>query len=492
MDGKQVAILVPTTVLAQQHLETFQKRFGAYPVTVEMVSRFRSPKEQKAIIEGAKKGEIDIVIGTHRLLQKDVAFKDLGLVIVDEEHRFGVAHKEKLKEYRAVVDVMTLTATPIPRTLHMSLTGIRELSIIDTPPVDRLSIKTFVARSSDELIREAVLRELRRGGQVFFVHNRVQSIGAMAEYLKALLPEAKLVVGHGQMNEKELEEVMLGFMHGQYNLLLSTTIIESGIDIPTANTIIINRADTFGLAQLYQLRGRVGRSRQRAYAYLLIPGEGALSSDARERLKIIQDITELGAGFRIATHDLEIRGAGDLLGAKQSGNIAAVGFELYTELLEEAVCKLKGESHAERLEPEINLRVPAFVPEDYVNDPNQRLVLYKKLVQSDSEDDVSEIMDEVIDRFGPLPPAVSYLLDIMRLRVHLKKLLIRRLEYDGKRLIFAFHEKTPVSPDKVISLVRESPRKYQFTPDFRLCAEPSRSSFEGIMAEARNVLKRLV
>jgi transcription-repair coupling factor (superfamily II helicase) len=492
MDGKQVAILVPTTVLAQQHLETFQKRFGAYPVTVEMVSRFRSPKEQKAIIEGAKKGEIDIVIGTHRLLQKDVAFKDLGLVIVDEEHRFGVAHKEKLKEYRAVVDVMTLTATPIPRTLHMSLTGIRELSIIDTPPVDRLSIKTFVARSSDELIREAVLRELRRGGQVFFVHNRVQSIGAMAEYLKALLPEAKLVVGHGQMNEKELEEVMLGFMHGQYNLLLSTTIIESGIDIPTANTIIINRADTFGLAQLYQLRGRVGRSRQRAYAYLLIPGEGALSSDARERLKIIQDITELGAGFRIATHDLEIRGAGDLLGAKQSGNIAAVGFELYTELLEEAVCKLKGESHAERLEPEINLRVPAFVPEDYVNDPNQRLVLYKKLVQSDSEDDVSDIMDEVIDRFGPLPPAVSYLLDIMRLRVHLKKLLIRRLEYDGKRLIFAFHEKTPVSPDKVISLVRGAPRKYQFTPDFRLCAEPSGSSFEGIMAEARNVLKRLV
>jgi transcription-repair coupling factor (superfamily II helicase) len=492
MDGKQVAVLVPTTVLAQQHLETFQKRFGAYPVTVEMVSRFRSPKEQKAILEGVKKGDIDIVIGTHRLLQKDVSFKDLGLVIVDEEHRFGVAHKEKLKEYRAVVDVMTLTATPIPRTLHMSLTGIRELSIIDTPPVDRLSIKTFVARSSDELIREAVLRELRRGGQVFFVHNRIQSIGAMAEYLKVLLPEAKLVVGHGQMNEKELEEVMLGFMHGEYNLLLSTAIIESGIDIPTANTIIINRADTFGLAQLYQLRGRVGRSRVRAYAYLLIPGEGALSSDARERLKIIQDITELGAGFRIATHDLEIRGAGDLLGAKQSGNIAAVGFELYTELLEEAVCKLKGESHAERVEPEINLRVPAFIPEDYVNDPNQRLVLYKKLVQSDAEDDVSEIMDEVIDRFGPLPPAVSYLLEIMRLRVHLKELLIRRLEYDGKKLVFAFHEKTPVSPDRVISLIRESPKKYQFTPDFRLCAEPAGSSFEGVMGEARNVLKRLV
>ncbi len=491
MDGKQVAVLVPTTVLAQQHLETFRNRLGAYPVRVEMISRFRSPREQKAILEEMKKGGIDVIIGTHRLLQKDVAFKDLGLVVIDEEHRFGVSHKERLKQYRAVVDVMALTATPIPRTLHMSLTGIRELSIIDTPPVDRLSIKTFVARFSDELIREAVLRELRRGGQVFFVHNRVQSIQAMAEYLKGLVPEAKLAVGHGQMNEKELEEVMLGFMHGEYNLLLCTTIVESGIDIPTANTIIINRADTFGLAQLYQLRGRVGRSRQRAYAYFLVPGEGAISSDARERLKVIQDITELGAGFRIATHDLEIRGAGDLLGAKQSGNIATVGFDLYTELLEEAVCKLKGEELAERVEPEINLKMPAFIPEDYVEDPNQRLVLYKKLVQSDSEDDVSEVMEELVDRFGTLPPPVSYLLEVMRLRVHLKALLIKRLEFDGRRLTFAFHEKTPVSPDLIISLIRQSPKKYQFTPDFRLCVELSDSSCEGVMGETRNVLKRL-
>lgn len=492
MDGKQVAVLVPTTVLAQQHLETFRKRFEAYPVKVEMVSRFRSPRQLKTILEEVKKGEIDVIIGTHRLLQKDVVFKDLGLVIIDEEHRFGVAHKEKLKQYRAVVDVMTLTATPIPRTLHMSLTGIRELSIIDTPPVDRLSIKTFVARYSDDMIREAVMRELRRGGQVFFVHNRVQSIQAMAEYLQSLVPEARLAVGHGQMNEKELEEVMLGFMHGEYNLLLCTTIIESGLDIPTANTIIINRADSFGLAQLYQLRGRVGRSRQRAYAYFLIPGEGAISPDARERLKIIQDITDLGAGFRIATHDLEIRGAGDLLGARQAGNIAAVGFELYTELLEEAVCRLKGEEHTERVEPEINLRIPAFIPEDYVQDPNQRLVLYKKLAQSVSEDDVSEIMEELVDRFGVLPAAVSYLLEVMRLRVHLKSFLIRKLEFDGRRLIASFHEKTPVSPDAILSLIRQSPKKYQFTPDFRLCADLSDTSFEGALAETRNILKRLV
>jgi transcription-repair coupling factor (superfamily II helicase) len=491
MDGKQVVVLVPTTVLAQQHLETFRNRFGAYPVKVEMLSRFRSPKEQKAILEDVKRGEIDIVIGTHRLLQKDVAFKDLGLVIIDEEHRFGVAHKERMKQYRAVVDVMALTATPIPRTLHMSLTGIRELSIIDTPPVDRLSIKTFVARFSDELIREAIMRELRRGGQVFFVHNRVQSIHAMAEYLKRLVPEAKLAIGHGQMQEKELEQAMLAFMHGEYNLLLCTTIIESGLDIPNANTMIVNRADTFGLAQLYQLRGRVGRSKQRAYAYFLIPGEGAISADARERLRIMQELTELGAGFRIATHDLEIRGAGDLLGAKQSGNIAAVGFELYTELLEEAVSKLKGEAFTERVEPEINLKIPAFIPEDYVQNPNQRLVVYKKLAQSATEDDVSAIQEELVDRFGRFPLAVSYLLEVMKLRIHLKALLVKRFEFDGKRLICAFHEKTPVSPDTIISLIRQHAKRYRFTPDFRLHVELSDTSFEGIFAETRNLLKRL-
>jgi len=490
MDGKQVAVLVPTTVLAQQHLETFRERFKAYPVTVEMLSRFRSPKEQKEILAGVKKGDVDIVIGTHRLLQKDVLFRDLGLLIVDEEQRFGVTHKERLKKYRAVVDIMTLTATPIPRTLYMSLMGIRDLSIIDTPPVDRLAIKTFVARFSDELIREAVLRELRRGGQVFFVHNRVQSIGAMAEHLGRIVPEARIAVGHGQMEEKELERVMLGFMHNETNLLLCTTIIESGLDIPNANTLIVNRADSFGLAQLYQLRGRVGRAKQRAYAYFLIPGEGAISSEARERLKILQELTELGAGFRIATHDLEIRGAGDLLGARQSGNIAAVGFDLYTELLEEAIRELKGEEAAVRVEPEIKLRIPAFVPEEYVREPNQRLIIYKKLTQAASDGEIDEVEDELIDRFGRLPLAATYLLAVMRLRLRFKTLLIKEAEFDGKRLILSFHQRTPASPDAIIALLRERPAKYQFTPDYRLTVELADTSFDAILAEARNVLIR--
>ncbi|RNC66309.1 MAG: transcription-repair coupling factor [Desulfuromonadales bacterium] len=491
MDGKQVAVLVPTTVLAQQHLETFRARFGAYPVTVEMLSRFRTPKEQKEVLERVKKGVVDVIIGTHRLLQSDVAFKDLGLLIVDEEQRFGVTHKEKLKKYKAVVDILTLTATPIPRTLYMSMMGIRDLSIIDTPPVDRLAVKTFVARNSDDLIREAVMRELRRGGQVFFVHNRVQSIMNWAEHLRRIVPEAKIAVGHGQMDEGELEKVMLGFMHGETNLLLCTTIIESGIDIPTANTLIVDRADTFGLAQLYQLRGRVGRSKQRAYAYLLIPGEGAISSDARERLKIIQELTELGAGFRLATHDLEIRGGGDILGAKQSGNIAAVGFDLYTELLEEAIQKLKGEEPMARVEPEINLRIPAFVPEEYVREPNQRLVIYKKLTQATAEEEVDEVMEELVDRFGNLPLAATYLLEVMKLRIHFKRFLVTKAEFDGKRVILSFHQKTPASPDTIIGLIRSAPKRYQFTPDFRLMAELADTSFEGVLAEARNVLKRL-
>ena len=492
LDGKQVAILVPTTVLAQQHAESFAGRLKDYPVRVEMLSRFRTPQQQKLILEGVKKGEVDILIGTHRLLQKDVVFKDLGLLIVDEEQRFGVAHKEKLKQFRAVVDILTLTATPIPRTLYMSMMGIRDLSIIDTPPVDRLAIKTFVSRSSDELIREAVLRELRRGGQVFFVHNRVQSIGAMAEELRRIVPEARIVVGHGQMAEKELEKVMLSFMHGEANLLLCTTIIESGLDIPSANTLIVNRADTFGLSQLYQLRGRVGRSKQRAYAYLLIPGEGSISADARERLKIIQELTELGAGFRIATHDLEIRGAGDLLGARQSGDIVAVGYELYAELLDEAVRTLKGEAMPERVEPEIKLRIPAFIPEDYVRDPNQRLLIYKKLTGPADAAEVDDIRAELVDRFGALPMAAVYLLEVMRIRVVLKRLLVKEIELAGSELVLSFHERTPVSPDSITALLRKEKGKYRFTPEFRLYVKVADGSFEGVLAEARNVLNYLV
>jgi transcription-repair coupling factor (superfamily II helicase) len=492
LDGKQVGILVPTTILAQQHYETFHERLKDYPVTVEVISRFRTPKEQKVILERLKKGDIDIIIGTHRLLQKDVAFKDLGLMIIDEEQRFGVKDKERLKQFRAVVDVMTLTATPIPRTLYMSMMGIRDLSIIDTPPVDRLAIKTFVARFSEELIREAVMRELRRGGQVFFVHNRVASIAKRAEQLAAIVPEAKISVGHGQMGEHQLEKVMLAFMHGETNLLICTTIIESGLDIPNANTLIVDRADTFGLSQLYQLRGRIGRSTQRGYAYLLIPGESTISADARERLKILQDISELGAGFRIATHDMEIRGAGDMLGNRQSGTVTEIGFELYSQMLEETICRMRGEEMTERVEPEINLKVPAFIPETYVKDANQRLVIYKKLTQAECEEDVLDVQNEVNDRFGTYPLATSYLFEIMKLRVMLKRLLVRQIDYDGKHVIIAFHPRTPASPDTIIAMMRSEPKKYRFTPDYRLTCALAGTAFEDIIATARKVLQKLL
>ncbi len=491
LDGKQVGILVPTTILAQQHYETFRERLKDYPVTVEVLSRFRTAKEQKAILERLKKGDIDIIIGTHRLLQKDVAFKDLGLMIIDEEQRFGVKDKERLKSFRAVVDVMTLTATPIPRTLYMSMMGIRDLSIIDTPPVDRLAVKTIVSRFSEELIREAVLRELRRGGQVFFVHNRVQTIAKRAELLTQLVPEAKIAVGHGQMGEHELEKVMLGFMHGETNLLLCTTIIESGLDIPNANTLIVDHADKFGLSQLYQLRGRVGRSTQRGYAYLLIPGEAAISSDARERLRVLQEISELGAGFRIATHDMEIRGAGDMLGNRQSGTVTEIGFELYNQMLEETIARMRGEESALQVEPEINLKVPAFIPEAYVKDAGQRLVIYKKLTQAESEEDVLDVQNEVLDRFGKYPLATSYLFEIMKLRVLLKALVVRQIDFDGRAVIISFHPRTPASPDTIIGMMRSEPKKYQFTPDFKLVCTLKDTSFEGILEMAKSVLQRL-
>jgi len=492
LDGKQVGILVPTTILAQQHFETFHERLKEYPVTVEVLSRFRTPKEQKAILERLKKGDIDIIIGTHRLLQKDVAFKDLGLLIIDEEQRFGVKDKERLKAFRAVVDVMTLTATPIPRTLYMSMMGIRDLSIIDTPPVDRLAVKTFVARFSEELVREAVMRELRRGGQVFFVHNRVQTISKRAELIASLVPEAKIAVGHGQMGEHELEKVMLGFMHGETNLLICTTIIESGLDIPNANTLIVDHADKFGLSQLYQLRGRVGRSTQRGYTYLLIPGEGSISSDARERLKILQDISELGAGFRIATHDMEIRGAGDMLGSRQSGTVIEIGFELYNQMLEETICRMRGEEMIEHVEPEINLKIPAFIPETYVRDTNHRLVIYKKLTQAECEEDVLDVQNEVTDRFGKYPLATAYLFETMKLRIMLKRLLVRQIDYDGAQIVISFHPRTPASPDTIIAMMRNEPKKYRFTPDYRLTCVVKGTAFEDIIDAARTALQRLL
>ncbi|ORJ58280.1 transcription-repair coupling factor [Geothermobacter hydrogeniphilus] len=491
LDSRQVAMLVPTTVLAQQHLVSFRERLRDFPVTVEMVSRFVPPVRQKEILQRVAEGRVDILIGTHRLLQRDVRFKDLGLVVIDEEQRFGVTHKERLKKLRAEVDVLTLTATPIPRTLHLSMAGLRDLSIIETAPVDRLAIRTYVTRFDEELVSEAIRRELRRGGQVFFVHNRVQNIEPMADYLRNLVPEAKITVGHGQLGEKELEQVMIDFIEGRSNVLVCSTIIESGLDIPRANTIIINRADCFGLAQLYQLRGRVGRSKQRAYAYLLIPGEGALTRQARERLKVLQDLTELGAGFRIASHDLELRGAGDLLGARQAGQIAAVGFEMYTELLQETIAELQGREHRPQVDPEIRLGLSAYLPESYVSDPNQRLVLYRAMAGADAEEDLYALADELRDRYGEIPEPASLLLEVMRLRVLLKQLWIEQAEYDGRRLVCAFHAQTPVPPEKILALLRQ-PDRYQFSPDYRLTVHCGKIAGRELLEMARNELRRLL
>lgn len=492
LDGKQVAVLVPTTVLASQHLQTFQGRLASFPVKVEMLSRFKSQKEQKEIIQKLREGTIDIVIGTHRLLQKDIVFKELGLIVVDEEQRFGVSHKEKLKKLRKQVDVLTLTATPIPRTLHMSLMGIRDLSVINTPPEDRLAIKTIVSKFSDDVIKEAIEREFRRGGQVFFVHNRVESIGTMADYLHNLIPEAKIAVGHGQMDEHELEKVMLSFMKGERNLLLCTTIIESGLDIPAANTIIINRADTFGLSQLYQLRGRVGRSKHRAYAYLLIPAEETITGDARKRLEVIQELTELGSGFKIAAHDLEIRGAGNLLGGEQSGQIEAVGFDLYTQLLEEAVAELKGEENIPEVEPNINLGVPAYIPEDYIEDVNERLVIYKRLASVKDENEVSGIADELRDRYGPIPQLVENLLVIMEIKRVIRKALVTSIDAAKGRVSITFDPRTSVKSEKVVELIKEKKDRVKFTPNNQLILFLKDDSLEGIYKEVKEVLERLI
>jgi transcription-repair coupling factor (superfamily II helicase) len=471
MDGKQVAVLVPTTVLAQQHHETFRTRFKPYPVVIEMLSRFKTPREQKEILERLKEGRVDIVIGTHRLLQKDVIFRDLGLLVIDEEHRFGVTHKERLKEMRRLVDVVTLTATPIPRTLQMAVSGIRDLSLIQTAPENRLSIRTSVARYDDGLVREAVQREFRRGGQVFFVHHRVQNIHSMAKHLKKLIPEASLAIAHGQMKERELERVMLQFVKGEFNLLLCTSIIESGLDIPAANTILINHAEQFGLADLYQLRGRVGRGGQQAYAYLLIPGDLAVPRDAMRRLRAIQELSELGSGFKLSMQDLEIRGAGNLLGRTQSGHITAVGYELYSQLMEKAVRELKGEEVVEEITPEIRFHLPAFIPETYVKDPGERLSLYRRLSFCRSEEEVEALREEMADRFGRFPEEVAHLLEVIKVKILLTKLSIRKFEETPSRLVLTFDEKTRVSSKRIVELVGRGAGRFQFTPDSRLIVD---------------------
>jgi transcription-repair coupling factor (superfamily II helicase) len=491
MDGRQVAILVPTTVLAQQHHQTLRDRFKTYPMVIEVLSRFRNPREQKETLQRLREGKVDIVIGTHRLLQRDVAFRDLGLVVIDEEHRFGVSHKEKLKQMRKLVDVMTLTATPIPRTLQMAISGIRDLSLIQTPPENRLSIRTFVVRYDDEVIQEAVQREFARGGQVFFVHHRVQNIHAMANHLRRLLPEASLAIAHGQMREKELEKVMLQFVRKEYNLLVCTSIIESGLDIPTANTILINHAEQFGLADLYQLRGRVGRGSHQAYAYFLIPGDLILSKDAMRRLRAIKELSELGSGFKLAIQDLEIRGAGNLLGPSQSGHIAAVGFGLYTQLMEKAVRELKGEEVIEEITPEIHFHLPAFIPEAYVEDPAERLSLYRRLSLSRSDEEVETVREELMDRFGRIPMEVDHLLEVIKVKILLTRLAIRKFEETPSQMVLTFDETTRVSPQRVVELIHRGEGQYRFTPDSKLVIEGWPNVREDPFGAAKKVLQAL-
>jgi len=453
MDGRQVAVLCPTTVLAFQHLNTFRERFASWPAQIDMISRFRSPKEQQAILKAAKEGKVDILIGTHRLLSKDVAFHRLGLLIVDEEQRFGVKHKESVKEMRKDVDVLTLTATPIPRTLQMSLGGIRDMSIIETPPENRLAIQTAVVPFKEGTIASALRHELQRGGQVYFVHNRVESIGSMANFLRRIVPEARVIVGHGQMSEGKLEQTMMAFVKGEADVLLATTIIENGLDIPRVNTLVVNRADRFGLAQLYQLRGRVGRSDRRAYAFLMVPGRKALSDVARRRLKALQEFTELGSGFRIAAMDLEIRGAGNLLGGEQSGHIAAVGFEMYVSLLERAVRELKGEAPQPETKAQINLNVDIRLPEEYVPDFGDRLVFYKEVASAPDQPTVDRLADRMRDLYGELPPQAQRLLALARLRIEADAVQAKTIDAVRGGVQIRLSESSPIPPETVVRIV---------------------------------------
>jgi transcription-repair coupling factor (superfamily II helicase) len=454
MDGKQVAVLAPTTVLAFQHQKTLRERFAGFPVRIDMVSRFRTKGEQKATLEDAVAGKVDILVGTHRLLSKDVAFRDLGLLIVDEEQRFGVAHKEKIKQLRKRVDVLTMTATPIPRTLNMSLVGIRDMSTIETPPKDRLSIQTHVVKFDTEVIRRAVRHELERGGQVYVVHNRVESIWSIANLIGRLVPDAKISVGHGQMGEEALEKTMLDFMAHKHDILVATTIVENGIDIPNANTMIVNRADRYGLSQLYQLRGRVGRSDRPAYAYLLIPPEETLSPVAKKRLAAIREFSDLGSGFRVAALDLEIRGAGNLLGGEQSGHMESVGFETYMKLLEDTVRELKGEEIEDDVRATVNLHVDLKIDESYIPDMNQRLMVYRRVASARSEDEVDRVVAEVRDRYGPVPPSILNLADYGRIRAMADRLGIEGIDREGDRVLFRFRPQAKVDPARLVSFVQ--------------------------------------
>ncbi|MEA2569288.1 MAG: hypothetical protein QOI24_1289 [Acidobacteriota bacterium] len=464
MDGKQVAVLAPTTVLAYQHYRTFLRRFASFPVTIDLLTRYYSAKEQKAIKDKLATGEIDVIVGTHRVLSKDIDFKDIGLLIIDEEQRFGVAQKEKLKQLKKAIDVLAMSATPIPRTLHMSLVGIRDISVIETPPKDRLAIQTAVVPFNDEFIREAIEFEIGRGGQVFFVHNRVESIYQIKEYLEKLIPGLRCIVGHGQMDERELERAMLAFINREFDVLIATTIIENGIDIPACNTILINHAERFGLSQLYQLRGRVGRSDRLAFCYLLVPSDRVLTGDARKRLAAIQEFSDLGAGFRIAARDLEIRGAGNLLGGEQSGEIAAVGFEMYTRLLDEAIREMKGERVEEEVETSMNLGVDIYIPKNYITDENLRMTFYKKIASAQTDQRLEDIRNELRDRFGALPPNIENLLHFVKVKRMAQQLGVISIVREGARGVVKLTPAAKVDPTKLLGLIEQN-NQVKFSPN---------------------------
>jgi transcription-repair coupling factor (superfamily II helicase) len=484
-DSKQVAVLAPTTILAFQHFETFKQRFAAFPVRIEMLSRFRTAAEQKKILADLETGKVDVVIGTHRLLSKDVKFQDLGLLVVDEEQRFGVAHKERLKEMRQNVDALALSATPIPRTLHMSLVGLRDMSVIETPPRDRLAIQTVVASFQEDLVRRAIENELARDGQIYFIHNRVESIYSLATLVQKLVPKARVVVGHGQMGEKELESVMLKFIRDEADVMVATTIVENGLDIPRANTILINRADRLGLAELYQLRGRVGRSHQRAYAYLLVPPDTALSEIARKRLSAMKEFSELGAGFRIAALDLELRGAGNMLGRQQHGHIEAIGFDMYCQMLERAVSKLKGEESVPELRTTLSLGLDVRIPENYIPSENLRLRTYKRISSIASQEEKQDVHRELTDRFGAPPATVENLLEYAVLKSTCERLRISAVERQGNRIAIRFHAETPLDPATLVKVVR-SRKGIKLDPSGVLWLETTRG--ESVPGALRNVL----
>ena len=485
-DSKQVVVLAPTTVLAFQHYETFRRRFAPFPVKIEMVSRFRSPRELKEVLAGVETGKVDVVIGTHRLLSRDVKFHDLGLLVVDEEQRFGVAHKERLKELKLNVDVLTLSATPIPRTLNMSLVGLRDMSVIETPPKDRLAIQTVVAPFTESLVRRAIEEELARDGQVFLVHNRVETIYSIAALVNQLVPKARVVVGHGQMNEKELENVMMKFVRDEADVLVSTTIVENGLDIPRANTILINRADRFGLSELYQLRGRVGRSNQRAYAYLLVPEDVSLTQLATRRLAALKEFSALGAGFRVAALDLELRGAGNLLGGQQHGHINAIGFDLYCQMMERAVSALKGEETKPEMRSTINLGLDIRIPQEYIPNENLRLRTYKRIAGITNDAEREEVDRELADRFGPAPPAVGNLLDYALLKGLAERILVSSIERRANEVAIKFHPETTLPPEKLVGLIRSKGEGMRLDPGGTLWMRIER---RGRIAESvRNVL----